>query len=72
MKYTEDRSYADPEKAAERILEIANSVRTVASISRRSTARSCLTTKARLRSTAPAWDWQSSAGGSNCMRAARS
>jgi hypothetical protein len=33
MKYTEDRSYADPEKAAERILEIANSVRTVASIS---------------------------------------
>ena len=44
MKYATDREYADPEKTARKLLEIANTVepsRTVASISRRSTARFC-------------------------------
>ena len=41
MKYTTDRPYADPEKAARRILEIANSLSRfrAASTSRKSTSR---------------------------------
>ena len=55
MKYVNDRPFADPEKAARKLLEIANTVeaiqRTGASISRRSTGRFCFSTRGRLRNT---------------------
>jgi hypothetical protein len=43
MKYTTDGPFADPEKAARRILEIANAVEPIQGRipSRKSTSRSC-------------------------------
>ena len=69
MKYATDRPLADPEKAARKILEIANRLRrsrTVASTSRRSMAPSCFETAAAQPSTAPAWSSRSNVAGSRC------
>jgi hypothetical protein len=57
MKIAADRPFADPEKAARKLLEIANEVEAVQDgriISRRSTARFCSATRPRRRSTASA------------------
>jgi hypothetical protein len=67
MKYATHREYADPEKAARKLLEIANTSRpsrTGASISRRSTARSYSREAAPLPNTRMALSLPSRADGS--------
>jgi hypothetical protein len=69
MKYATARPYADPEKAARRILEIANAVEPVQgrSTSRKSTSRFSFGMAAARPSTALASSSRSTAAGSRCM-----
>jgi hypothetical protein len=71
MKYATSRPYADPEKAAQRLMEHAQAFEPIQDgriYIEKINGRSCLATGPRLRSTAPAWSWRSSAGGWSCMR----
>jgi len=73
MRFVADRPFADPEFAARKLMEIANSIEPVqggASTSRRPTGRSCRSSMAVRQNTAPASSSRSSAGGSGCTRAA--
>ena len=62
MKFVADRPWSDPEKAARKLLEIANAAEavqdTAGSISRRSTGRSCSARKPRRPNTGPASIWR--------------
>jgi hypothetical protein len=70
MKYATDRPFADPEKAARKIVEIANATEAVqdaAFTSRRSTARSCSLKAAAQRNTAPGLSLRSRRAGCGGM-----
>jgi len=73
MKFKEPRLYADPEAAARKLMEIANSVEPVQDgriISRKSTARSCPNFEAARPNMVQASSLQSNAAGSGSTRAA--
>jgi len=70
MKYVGPRPYADPEKAARRMLELANSVEPIQGRihKRKSTSRSCSATAVGRRNTALGSNSRSSAAGSRRIR----
>ena len=74
MKYTIDRPFAEPDKAARRLLEHAHAfqpTKMAASISKNSMARSCSATKERRRNTGPASNARFRSAGCTCTKAAR-
>jgi hypothetical protein len=73
MRFTSDRPYTDPDKAARKLVEIANSVEAVqdgTSISNWSTGRFYTSTRAVQRNTRPGLIWRSRAAGCCCTNPA--